>query len=218
MSGYSTDQLKRHLKRAGLAVTFEDGWNFAANDPFGVSPSLGVVMHHTANGGAQGDHPSLYWMMHNEFAPVRAAHFLIGRGGSIHCVAGSGAYHAGAGGPLTLDGAKIPVNQGNKYLVGIEIESKGTSPSTTARPDQVDGYTPQQIDSAVKLAAALCSLMGVGHKSVITHAAWTNGGFDGNPTLPTYGRKNDTLLPITFWRPKVRRAMLGQRLKALVSR
>ena len=215
---YSPAQLKRQLRRAGLNVSYEPGWDVASNDPFGVSPSLGVIMHHTANGGATGDHPSLYWMMHNQYAPVRAAHFLVGRSGKIMCVAARGAYHAGAGGPVKVDGHHIPYNQGNKYLVGIEIESEGTSKSTTARIDQVDGYTPEQIESASKLAAALCDLMGLSHRGVITHAAWTNGEFDGNPRLPTYGRKNDTLLGVGFWRRRVRLKMLALRARRLLNR
>lgn len=215
---YSPAQLKRALRRAGLEVSYESGWDVPANDPFGISPSLGVIMHHTANDGAKGDHPSLYWMMNNEFAPVRAAHFLVGRSGKIMCVASRGAYHAGAGGPVRVDGRSVPKDQGNKYLVGIEIESKGTSKNTKARVDEVDGYTPEQIESASKLAAALCDLMGVSHRAVITHAAWTNGEFDGNPRLPTYGRKNDTLLGVGFWRRRVRLKMLALRARRLLDR
>ena len=217
-SPYSPEQLRRHLRRCGLDVSYEPGWDVASNDPFGVSPSLGVIMHHTANGGAQGDHPSLYWMMNNQYAPVRAAHFLIGRSGKIMCVAGRGAYHAGAGGPVKVDGRAVPMGQGNRCLVGIEIESKGTSPSTTAKTTDVDGYTPQQIESATNLADALCDQMGVSARAVITHAAWTNGGFDGNPRLPTYGRKNDTLLPVKFWRRRVRVATLKFRARRLLKR
>lgn len=215
---YSPAQLKRALRRAGLNVSYEPGWETPANDPFGVSPSHGVIMHHTANGGARGDHPSLYWMMHNQYAPVRAAHFLVGRSGKVMCVASRGAYHAGAGGPVRVDGRLIPYNQGNKYLVGIEIESEGTSKSTKARIDEVDGYTPEQIEAASTLAAALCDLMGVSVKGVITHAAWTNGLFDGNPRLPTYGRKNDTLLSVGFWRRRVRLKMLSLRTRRLLDR
>jgi hypothetical protein len=60
--------------------------------------------------------------------------------------------------------------------------------------------------------------MGVSSRAVITHAAWTNGGFDGNPRLPTYGRKNDTLVPVKFWRRRVRVAMLKFRARRLLKR
>lgn len=218
MSTYSPAQLKRHLKQQGLAVEYQPGWDSREINPFQSGPWAGVVLHHTANGGAAGDHPSLYWMMNNQYAPVRAAHFLISRSGKILCTSGSGAYHAGAGGPLRLAGTYIAPTQGNAALVGIEIESKGTDPRTDAKVTEVDGLTPQQVDSAVKLTVALLDLMGLDSKSVIRHADWTNGGFDGNPRLATYGRKNDVLQPLKWWRTRIRRAQRAMRLKRLIKR
>jgi len=218
MTAYTPRELKQHLRKAGLHVEYQTGWDSASINPFNSGPWAGVILHHTANGGARGDHPSLYWMMNNQYAPVRAAHFLIGRSGKIMCTSGSGAYHAGAGGPLKLGSHYIAPTQGNAALVGIEIESRGTDPRTNARVDEVDGLTPQQVDAATKLTAALLDLMGVGVKNVIRHADWTNGGFDGNPRLPTYGRKNDVLQPLSFWRRRIRRHQLATRAKRLIGR
>lgn len=218
MTAYTPQQLKRHLRKAGLHVEYQTGWDSKSINPFNSGPWAGVVLHHTANGGARGDHPSLYWMMNNQYAPVRAAHFLIGRSGKIMCTSGSGAYHAGAGGPLKLGSHYIAPTQGNAALVGIEIESKGTDPRTDASVGSVDGLTPQQVDAAVKLTAALLDLMGVGLKNVIRHADWTNGGFDGNPKLPTYGRKNDVLQPLKWWRRRIRRHQLATKAKRLIGR
>lgn len=220
MSGYTPQQLKRALKKAGLTVVYCDGWDSPSINPFGYSPCDGVVMHHTANSGAAGDHPSLPWMLNNTYAPVRAAHFLVGRSGSIHCTSGSGAYHAGAGGPITLGGVTIPGTQGNARMVGIEIESKGTDPRTDARVDEVDGITPQQVDSAVKLASALLALMGKDYRCAVRHADWTDGNFDrDNRTwLPTRGRKNDTLVPLKFWRNRIRWQMTKTRAANIIGR
>jgi N-acetyl-anhydromuramyl-L-alanine amidase AmpD len=218
MTAYTPKELRRHLRKSGLQVEYQPGWDSREINPFNSGPWAGVVLHHTANGGAAGDHPSLYWMMNNQYKPVRAAHFLIGRSGKILCTSGSGAYHAGAGGPLTLAGTYIAPTQGNAALVGIEIESKGTDPRTDASVGSVDGLTPQQVDAAVKLTVALLDLMGLGVKNVIRHADWTNGAFDGNPRLPTFGRKNDVLQPLSFWRRRIRRAQLAMRAKRLIGR
>lgn len=218
MTAYSPAQLKRHLKQAGLNVQYQTGWDSPHINPFTSGPWAGVVLHHTANGGAKGDNPSLYWMCNNEYAPVRAAHFLVGRSGSITCVSGSGAYHAGAGGPLRLNGTYIGPTQGNAALVGIEIESAGTNPRTDAKQDDTDGLTPEQVKAATDLTVALLDLMGLNHKNVIRHADWTNGGFDGNPRLATYGRKNDVLQPLDWWRKRIRRAQRAMRVKRLFSR
>jgi N-acetyl-anhydromuramyl-L-alanine amidase AmpD len=218
MTAYSPAQLRRHLEACGLKVDYQPGWDTTAINPFRSGPWAGVMLHHTANGGARGDHPSLYWMMNNQYKPVRAAHFLIGRSGKILCTSGSGAYHAGAGGPIRLAGTAIPANQGNAAMVGIEIESKGTNPSTNAPVDSVDGITREQVKAAAALTAALLDLMGLNHRSVCRHADWTNGDFDGNPRLPTFGRKNDVLQPLGWWRKRIRLAQRRLKLRLMLNR
>lgn len=195
MGSYSYDSFAQAVRVSGVKAVFENGWNSSSICPFGVSPSAGVVIHHTANGGARGNAASLYWCLNNTYYPVRAAHFLIGRDGTVHVLSGRGSYHAGAGGPKTLEGRTIPANQGNRYLVGIEIESKGTDPRTNARKSDVDGITRKQVKATVRLTAAMCELMGVGWRSVIGHKEWTPG------------RKNDPLQDMNWWRKKVRRRL-----------
>jgi len=210
MAFYSAKQLKRKLAKTDLRVDYAQGWDSASIDPFGISPSAGVVMHHTANGGARGNNPSLYWQMNNEYAPVRAAHCNIGRDGLVTIIAARGAYHAGActlpGGGMKVGDTWVPSASGNKLLFGIEIESKGTNPTTKAAVSDVDGYTPAQIKAATTLAAALCELMGVGADAVLNHKDWAPG------------RKNDTLLTRKWWKTKVRRRLLANKAKRLIGR
>ena len=208
MSGYTAAQLKKALKRSGLNVAYADGWESREIDPFGVSPYAGVVMHHTANGGAKGNNPSLYWQMHNEYAPVRAAHVNIGRDGLVTVIAARGAYHAGActlpGGGMSIAGQWVASVNGNRALFGIEIESKGTDPTITAPVTSVDGYTREQVRAATILAATICELMGVNEKAVINHKDWAPG------------RKNDTLLDKEFWRKRVKRRLLVNKARRLI--
>ena len=216
---YTAKEFKKALKKHGVNATYYKGWDSDAIDPFGMSPSLGILMHHTANGGAQGNNPSVYWQAEgNEFAPIRAAHVNIGRDGLVTVLAARGAYHAGAGGPVRIGSGVVPYNQGNRYLFGIELESKGTSAATNAPVTSVDGITAPQVESATLLCLALCELMDVDEKSIIRHADYTNGDFNGNPRLPTYGRKNDTLVPLSFWRRQVRKRRLANRVRSLIGR
>ena len=216
---YTPRELKKALKKHGVNATYYDGWDSKDIDPFGVSPSMGIVMHHTANGGAKGNNPSLYWQTHNpENFPVRAAHCNIGRDGLVTVIAARGAYHAGAGGPVKIGSGVVPYNNGNRLLFGIELESKGTSAATNAPVTSVDGITAPQVESATRLCLALCELMDVDEKSIIRHADWTNGDFGGNPRLPTYGRKNDTLVPLSFWRRQVKKRRLANRVRALIGK
>lgn len=219
MRTYTAKDFKKALKKHGVNATYYEGWDSAAIDPFGMSPSMGILVHHTANSGAKGNNPSVPWQVHNEFYPVRAAHVNIGRDGLVTVLAARGAYHAGAGGPVSIGSGQVPYNQGNKYLFGVELESKGTSASTTAAITDTDGITPQQVESFTRLACALCELMDVDEKSILRHAEWTDGGPKfGGPWLPTRGRKNDTLVPTEFWRKAVRKRRLVNRVKGLFGR
>lgn len=209
MTTYGAAQLRRALRKTPLNVAYAEGWTSSEIDPFGVSPMAGVVMHHTANGGAKGNNPSLYWQIRNSYFPTRAAHCNIARDGLVTIIAARGAYHAGActrpEGGMNLGGTWVPSSSGNKMLFGIEIESAGTNPSTTAPVDSVDGYTREQVKAATILAATLCELMGVNEKCVINHKDWAPG------------RKNDTLLPIEFWRKRVKRQLLRNKAKRLIT-
>ena len=146
MASYTATQLRRALRKSGLNVAYAEGWDSKEIDPFGVSPYAGVMMHHTANGGAKGNNPSLYWQIRNTYYPVRAAHCNIGRDGLVTIIAARGSYHAGATtlpeGGIQLGKYWVGGSHGNRATFGIEIESKGTNPTTKAKVTEVDGYTP----------------------------------------------------------------------------
>jgi N-acetyl-anhydromuramyl-L-alanine amidase AmpD len=218
MATYNARDFKKALKKAGVNAVYYEGWDSSEIDPFGMSPSKGIILHHTANGGAKGNNPSVAWQVKNEYFPVRAAHVNVGRNGLVTVLAARGAYHAGAGGGVVIGSGTVPVNQGNENLFGIEIESKGTDPRTDAKVTDVDGITPQQVESVTKLCVALCGLMKIDEKSVIRHRDWTDGGFGKNPWLPTRGRKNDVLQPLEWWRKKIKRALLASKIKGLFGR
>jgi N-acetyl-anhydromuramyl-L-alanine amidase AmpD len=209
MASYTATQLRRALRKSGLNVAYAEGWDSKEIDPFGVSPYAGVMMHHTANGGAKGNNPSLYWQIRNTYYPVRAAHCNIGRDGLVTIIAARGSYHAGATtlpeGGIQLGKYWVGGSYGNRALFGIEIESKGTNPTTKAKVTDVDGYTPEQIKAATILAATICELMGVDDKCVLNHKDWAPG------------RKNDTLLPRSWWQRRVKRHLRWQAAKRIVT-
>ena len=209
MASYTATELRRALRKSGLNVAYADGWDSKEIDPFGVSPYAGVMMHHTANGGAKGNNPSLYWQIRNTYFPVRAAHCNIGRDGLVTIIAARGSYHAGATtlpeGGIQLGKYWVVGSHGNRAIFGIEIESKGTNPTTKAKVTDVDGYTPEQIKAATILAATICELMGVDASCVLNHADWAPG------------RKNDTLLPRSWWQRRVKRRLRWQAAKRIVT-
>ena len=197
MTAPSPARVRQALADAGLTVQLVPGWDDPSIGKYGTGwAPTGVVLHHTANGGAPGDAPSLAWVVKNKYAPVRACHLLIGRSGLVHLVYALGCYHAGMGGPMTVAGTRIPKDRGNSYLFGIEVESKGTDPSMTAGAHESDGFTPAQVESTARAAAALVKLLGRDERAVIRHRDWAPH------------RKTDVLQPLATWR-----ALVAEQLK-----
>ena len=185
----STKRLAYKLKQYQVPVEYVEGWDSSRIDPYdGSSDFWGVLLHHTAGTN------SLNWVVNtNPYAPVRACHFLVDKDGTVHVVSGVGAYHAGKGGPLKFPkGPRIPKDQGNKFLYGIEIESLGTS----AKIDGSDqGMSVEQVVSTAMLSAALLNAMRRSWRSygvfrVIRHKDWT-------------ARKPDVKQDLTWWREAI---------------
>ena len=168
------------LRSYGVPVKYVPDWDSARIDPYGGrSDFVGVVLHHTA-----GVDSLRYICYTNPYAPVRAAHFLVQRDGTVRVCSGVGAYHAGKGGPWRFPkkGADVivPRDQGNSHLYGIEIESLGTSRKIDGSKE---GMTVEQVVSTALLSAALLNAMRRGWRSwpvsrVIRHRDWTTRKID----------------------------------------
>ena len=176
----SPKRLRFKLQRHGVRTRYVVDWDSPRIDPFkGRSNFEGVLLHHTAG------RDSLRWICFtNPYRPVRAAHFLVARDGTVHVCSGVGAYHAGQGGPWVFQGKRrdvtIPRDGGNQRLYGIEIESLGTSRKIDGTPE---GMTVDQVVSTALLSAALLNAMKRGAGSlpvsrVIRHRDWTSRKID----------------------------------------
>ena len=184
-------QLKAHLDADSVPVVYEKDWNSPHIDPYKTNfKPVGVILHHTAGVN------SLAYCMRGTYAPVRNCHFLVDRDGTIHCLAGSGCYHAGEGGATLVNGFVVPKDAGNRHLYGIEIESLGLSDSVNDGPNDKKGMTPAQVDAVAKLCASLATLVKGNENAVIRHKDWAPG------------RKIDVRQPLAFWRAQIKKAML----------
>jgi len=75
----STKRLVSKLNAYGVDYKLVPGWNTSTIDPYkGKSNFKGVVLHHTA-----GTNSLNYIVNTNPYAPVRACHFLVERGGLV---------------------------------------------------------------------------------------------------------------------------------------
>lgn len=104
-----------------------------------------VFHHHTATGRSaflRSDAPTLGLCVNGRSdLPGPLCHLVLGRSGTVYVVAAGLANHAGVGSYLN-----IPVNEGNLWAIGIEVETSGVEPWD---------LTPEQIDALPRLGAAL---------------------------------------------------------------
>jgi N-acetyl-anhydromuramyl-L-alanine amidase AmpD len=173
-------RLANKLKRYKVRRKFVADWDSSRIDPYnGRSDFVGVMLHHTA-----GVDSLRYICYTNPYRPVRAAHFLVQRDGTVAVCSGVGAYHAGKGGPWVFQGKRkdirISADQGNSRFYGIEIESKGTSRKIDG---SLEGMTVEQVVETAILTAALLNAMRRGWRSlpvsrVIRHRDWTSRKID----------------------------------------
>lgn len=180
------------------------GWNDRSlESPQGFDPAY-VVLHDTGTGipidrlkPAQ----SLEWMIHNEYHPVRACHFLISREAhpKVYFIYAFGAYHAGLGGPYgpaygTPGDTNVRESTMNRNSWGIEHESSGLSWD----------LLPAQVDLGARVTAALLDVMDKPVTNVLNHKDWTDSTQKNGSRPGKYaGRKVDTRQSREWWWKKV---------------
>jgi hypothetical protein len=165
-----TDAVKV-LRKAGVQAKGVGDWKKRSASGGGYPDLRFVLWHHDASpaGSSPG---ALSWMVAN--GP--AANMWVDINGVWHVYCAGVSWHAGTGGP----GWGVPKDKMNYYGLGIETDH------TTGEP-----WPKVQLDSLRRGTAALMKHYGLPADRLLFHYTWTNGGVDGVPRLPTYGRKND---------------------------
>lgn len=185
------------LITAGLNVIVQPGAETRGRKGLDMGPIKGILCHHTA-GAYEGDTPTLSTVLNGRpdlGGPL--AHFVLGRSGDVHFIAGGRCNHAGAG-------SWHGVQDGNYNMIGIEAENAGYltdvwNTSDGNAPSKLnqglltkDGKTPYIIHKAdpwpemqmiayAKLCAAESLFYGFGLDMVAGHKEYA---------LP-HGRKSD---------------------------
>lgn len=144
-------------------VTYYSGWQTRSRSSGGFDNLLGVLCHHTATSasGSFNGYCNVAWNTHQD-RPV--ANINLGRAGEI-CVGVAGASnHAGKGGPRSMSRGTVPLDSGNRYLIGIEALNTGVG----------EPWPEYQQDRYIALVQALCSFYGLDPNiDVISHHEWT---------------------------------------------
>jgi len=183
------DQLPTALRAWGLDVVEVTGWQTRRRP--GTFAPLGVLIHHTA--GPRGkDAPSLQVCIDGRrdlAGPL--CQILVARSGKVYVISVGRCNHAGIGGPLA---GMVPVDAGNRLLVGIEAENDGVG----------EPWPVAQQLVMVRASAAVLDLLGRARGNCWAHREYTPRKIDpkgldmdafrwavahartpGEPTMPT---------------------------------
>lgn len=209
---WNPDIVIEAAKRAGVDYTVHKDWKRV--NPYGTaagwtntaSSPIAIMWHHTAGRATStSDHPSLnYCLFPGAFSgKARACNAVLDRQGKFHFIGAFAQYHAGTGGPIRVNGGFIPKDTGNRLIYGVEIEAHSSSQVVPYKFGDMRGMTDKQLEAMSKWCAALCDLMNWNTTANIRHRDWTDGNFDGNPVLPTRGRKVDVGIGL----PRIRRSV-----------
>jgi hypothetical protein len=139
------------------------GWETRSRSSGGFDNLYGIVCHHTATNPALSfdGYCRLAWQTHPE-RPV--ANINLGRGGEITVGVAGASNHAGKGGPRNTSKGMVPLDSGNRYLIGIEALNTGVG--------EPWGETMQ--DRYIALVQALCNHYGfVVASDIMSHHEWT---------------------------------------------
>jgi hypothetical protein len=170
-------------RRTGYPVVEVPGWRTrTTTDSHGRAEQMtsvdGVTVHHTANGGARGDAPSLHTVRDGRpdlQGPL--AHYVLGVSGAIYVVAAGHCNHAGK--------SLKPTYQSG-HRIGIEAEAIGL-------PGARSDWPGPQMDSFARLCAVLVDEFDLSVTDVLGH----------KETCSPPGRKSDPSFDMTAFRHRV---------------
>jgi hypothetical protein len=177
-------QLADVARRTGYPVVEVQGWKTRGHGP--QADVRTITCHHTANGGATGNAPSLGVVQNGRpglAGPL--SHYLLGRDGTIYVVAAGLCWHAGV---------SLKPDYENPHAVGIEAEAVGV-------PGTKGDWPAVQMDAYHRLCRALVEEFGLEVADVRGH----------KETCAPKGRKSDPDFDMTAFRAAVAAVDLSTR-------
>jgi len=169
-------------RKAGLKVVEIDGWKTRGR-PGGMIEVRTITCHHTANGGAKGNYPSLNTVKNGRSdVPGPLSQLGLGRDGTVYVIAAGVANHPGVS--LKNDYTK-------RYAIGIEAEAVGV-------PGTKGDWPEVQMVAYAKLCKALINRYQLSVADVRAH----------KETCSPRGRKSDPSFDMKAFRERVARTIL----------
>ena len=181
------DVLKKQLSKympKGLTVYMRDWEKNYTGEWKPAGKPLALLLHHTAScatqsksakapGNQKGANNGTINYIQNHY-DVPAANFTLDRDGTVYVHAANPVWHAGVGtfkGKPPWDTLNIPDDQGNRYMLGVEIMSQG----------KIEDYTKAQEKSLALLIDACAAAGGwepLWLKNRPRHKDWTTRKID----------------------------------------
>jgi hypothetical protein len=170
----------------GLFLATYPGWELRSRSSGGFDEVRGVVWHHTASPPTWTSERNMsYQWLESSTRPV--ANLYLGRGGDITLGAAGASNHAGAGGPVTTSKGVVGLDQGNRYLIGIEAGNTGTG----------EVWPSAQLAMYETITEIICEVYGLDPaRDVLLHNTWApDRKIDAagpTPARPTWGGTSGT--------------------------
>lgn len=165
-------------RRTGYPVVEVPGWKTRGR-PGGMAGVRTITAHHTANGGAKGNYPSLRVVRDGRSGlPGPLAQLGLGVDGTVYVIAAGKCNHAGVSRATAYT---------NSYAIGIEAEAEGV-------PGDREDWPAAQWDSYVRLCRALVDAYGLDSTDVRGH----------KETCSPVGRKSDPSFDMARLRSQIR--------------
>ncbi len=182
--------LDRTLRDAGLSVVELNGWKTRGR-PGGMEGVKTITCHHTANGGASGNSPSLTVVRDGRPGlPGPLSQVFLARDGTWYVVAAGKSNHAGESQENRFT---------NPWAVGIEAEAVGV-------PGTAGDWPDVQMRSYARGVAALIKRYGLNAADVRGH----------KETCAPVGRKSDPSFDMSSFRRRVLAVDLDQEVPHVI--
>jgi hypothetical protein len=159
-------------KEKGLKVVETRGWKTRGR-PGAFDGTEGVVFHHTASPLTMTTETTLRIVTDGRIdLPGPLCHVMVGRNGVAYVVAAGYAAHAGDGGPFRT----VPLNSGNRYMVGVEVENDGKH----------EPFGDVVLGACDRVFAAVLKHQGKDSTWCIGHKEWTTRKPDPHTDMAKY--------------------------------
>lgn len=169
-------RIGQRIESYGVEVHWMPGWEERGGTWARVP--VGVIDHHDAASLMTGEWGVLGYIVSAQLAQFQVGRCLDGKPRVAICAAGRQG-HAGKGGWTFPGGPRIPTNDGNQWLYGVEKANNGLGES----------YTDAAIYAADATFHAILTECGVPLDRVVGHKEYGNtppGGWAGRKTDPQY--------------------------------